>query len=156
MDYDGSEKAIVVFDGYHNSTKDHEHGNRQGLGFTEIEVTENKKVMVSKSQFLLNSENKNGLIKLIIGALQDLLIEGEQATADADTLKVRRAIELSTQGAVNVVANDTDILVLLLHHRTCFKNFVYISDNEKSHDIFHIAAATGEEVHLDSARVLRV
>ena len=79
MDYDGSEKCLVIFDGYNHSTKDHEHRNRQGQGFREIEVTGNKKVMTSKAKFLSNSQNKNGWIKLIIGACQEIGFAGEQA-----------------------------------------------------------------------------
>ena len=141
MDYDGSEKCLVIFDGYNHSTKDHEHRNRQGQGFREIEVTGNNKVMTSKAKFLSNSQNKNGLIKLIIGACQEIGIAGEQAISDADTLITKRAIESSSEGAVNVIANDTDILILLLYHRESFQNFVFLSEGEKSYDIHQIASS---------------
>ena len=141
IDYDRSGKGVVVFDGYCNSTKDHEHGNRQGLGYREVEVTANKKVMISKTKFLLNSKNKDGLIKLIIDACRELGIAGEQALSDADTLITKRAVELSTEGPVNVIANDTDILVLLIYHRQSFKNFVFLTSNEKSYDICQIASS---------------
>ena len=38
--YDKAAQTIVVFDGYHNPTKDH-----------KVEVTANKKVMISRTKF---------------------------------------------------------------------------------------------------------
>ena len=56
----------------------------------------------------------------------------------------KRAIHLSSQGAVNVIANDTDVLILLLHHRTQFKDFIYLTTDKKTHDICGIVAAMTE------------
>ena len=57
---------------------------------------------------------------------------------------VKHAIDLSSKGVVNVIANDTDVLVLLLHHRSQFKDFIYLTTDDKTHDICGIAASMSE------------
>ena len=48
--YDRAEEIKVIFDGYHHSNKDHEHGRRSGKAFSEVEVSWNKRVMTSRKK----------------------------------------------------------------------------------------------------------
>ena len=137
-------EVLVVFDGYASSTKDHEHIRWGYSGMPEVEITRQNRLTLTKDKFLTNFKNKDGLIKLLIQVFAEHGIRCEQATTDADTLIVKRAIDLSSKGAVNVIANDTDVLVLLLHHRTQFEDFIYLTTDDKTHDICGISAAMSE------------
>ena len=87
--------------------------------------------MLTEDKFLKNYRNKDGLVKLLVLVFAENGIRAEQtATADADTLVVKHAINFSSEGAVNVIANDTDVLVLLLHHRTQFEDFIYLTTDD--------------------------
>ena len=110
----------------------------------EVEISRQKHLRLTKDKFLKNFKNKDGLIKLLILVFAENGIRSEQAPADADTLVVKRAIHLSSQGAVNVIANDTDVLILFLHHRTQFKDFIYLTTDKTTHDICGIVAAMTE------------
>ena len=67
--------------------------------------------------FLSNEGNKQQFISLLSRHLE---ADGQvirTSTGDADTLIVAHALRYTSQGkVVNVVTEDTDILVLLMHH----------------------------------------
>ena len=71
----------------------------------------------NQEMFLSNSSNKKQLISLMKHYLEK---DGQTvfvSDGDADTLIVEHALQIARQERnVNVVADDTDILVLLLHH----------------------------------------
>ena len=113
----GSKLFLMAIE-YRSSTKDHEHARRLKNLSRNIEVTENKKVMISRTKFLDNINNKDNLIKLIVRECNKTNIQAEQEEADADTTLVQRAISLTGQGySVIVTADDAYVLVLLLHHQ---------------------------------------
>ena len=69
--------------------------------------------------FLANTTNKNNFITLLGQYVTDMGVAVHQALGDADTLAVVSvALEKALNGQmyVSVLAEDTDILVLLLHH----------------------------------------
>ena len=67
--------------------------------------------------FLANEKNKHQLILLISKYLRDDGQVVHQSTGDADTMTVRCALQYAIEGSeVNVVADDTDVLVLLMYH----------------------------------------
>ena len=71
----------------------------------------------NKEIFLSNESNKGQLIFLLGRYLQADSQIVHNSTGDADTMIVTCALQFASQGQeVNTVADDTDILVLLMHH----------------------------------------
>ncbi len=66
--------------------------------------------------FLVNEKNKNKFILLISKYLRENGQVVHSSTGDADTtMIVQRALQYASEGSdVNVVADDTDVLVLLM------------------------------------------
>jgi len=114
----GSDVA-VVFDGYCNgpSTKDHEHMRRSTKCAADVILDEEKPSHRDQSAFLANENNKEAFVLLLIDHLQAAGITVNQALNDADTLIAETALEIAASvGPVTVVADDTDVLILLIHH----------------------------------------
>jgi 5'-3' exonuclease len=111
--------AVIVFDGYGNgpSIKDTEHARRAAKVSADIAVDELKLAHRDQSAFLANEANKKSFVACL---MQQLLASGyvvKQAFGDADTVIAATALELAeVKGPVTVVADDTDVLVLLVHH----------------------------------------
>lgn len=116
--------SSVVFDGYNTlpNIKDQEH-MRWSLKLGQVtpnrEVNKDMKVIGNQEAFLCNANNKAALINRLSDHLRLHDISVYHAADDADMLIVSVALQCATQSAipVAVVAEDTDILVLLLHHR---------------------------------------
>ena len=70
----------------------------------------------SKDKFLLNGINKTVLIGFIGEALRDVNISVVCCTDDADTSIVKSALDHATENTVEVRAEDSDILIMLVHH----------------------------------------
>ena len=109
--------CTVVFDGYENgpSTNDHENQRRITKSTANITINENMVVHRDLVQFLANS-NKLQLISLL---RKDISAAGhsiKQAPDAADTLKASCALDIASEESVVVVADNTDILILLLYH----------------------------------------
>jgi len=68
--------------------------------------------------FLANTTNKKGFIVLLKQYLEQQGTTVCQAAGDADTLIVSTALKNAVEGSriVVMVAEDTDILVMLLYH----------------------------------------
>ena len=113
--------AFIVFDGYENeTTKSNEHQRRSGHGkmCQNVEIVEYNTVPCSQARFLSNQHNKTQFIKLISKYLKD---DGQDVTncdGDADTKIVSTALHIAsdTSKIVVVVADDTDIAIMLLYH----------------------------------------
>lgn len=111
--------AIVVFDGYCNgpSTKDHEHQRRAKKVAPDIALDMLKASYKDQSAFLSNDNNKAAFVALLMTHLELAGHTVYQAKDDADTLVAEVGLKLASQKqVVAVVANDTDILILLLFH----------------------------------------
>jgi len=111
--------CIIVFDGYGNgpSTKDHEHYRRAKLSAPDIAIDEWKIAHRNQTAFLQNENNKKSFIDLLSIHFLKNNYTTHQACHDADTLIARTALDLaSTNTPVTVVADDTDVLVLLVYH----------------------------------------
>ena len=110
-----------MFDGYDESpsTKDGAHLRRSG-GKTEPEVhfDPTMKLQVKKKNFLANQKNKQRLIHMLENRLERAGCEVHHARGDADLLIVETAISSAQLQDTVVVANDTDILILLIHYKT--------------------------------------
>ena len=71
---------------------------------------------MKKDVFLRNSHNKMELIRILRDRFSLSGISIEQSQGDAGVSIVRKALDFATTKDVNVVADDTDILVLLMYH----------------------------------------
>ena len=109
----------VVFDRYSdkNSRKAQEHHRRTTITSASLEINGNTKVTFNREAFLANTNNKDQLIKLLCARLKEAGFSVMQCEGDADISIVKTGIEYAKVGRnVAVVAEDTDVLVLLMHH----------------------------------------
>ena len=88
-------------------------------------------------RFFSNAKNKHELIKLLSDVFTSNGIEVHVATDDADTMIVSKALNLSLQSEVEIKAEDTDILCLLIHH----DNDIVMTTRSDSHSIGNIVNA---------------
>ncbi|CAM1297738.1 Uncharacterised protein r2_g707 [Pycnogonum litorale] len=68
-----------------------------------------------KEEFLANA-HKQRFINMLGNRLQIVGCEVHHAGGDADLLVVTTAVACAEQGDTVVIADDTDILILLIHH----------------------------------------
>ena len=131
-------QCAVVFDGNEAgpSTEDHEHCRRsvKNRGAVEFIFNEETKVKANQEAFLSNEKNKVRFIKM----LSEFLITGRQTVRnckeDADIEIVKCAIDF-TEHDVNVVAGDTDIVLLLLFHWKPLLHEITFTPEKKSWNI---------------------
>ena len=108
-------ESRVVFDGYGSpSTKDECHLRRQNVvTSTDLEITDDLFVTVSRDRLLNNEANKTKFIKLLTAHLQRAGVPVLQGKGDADSLVNSTAISVEGRNSV-VAGEDTDLLVLLI------------------------------------------
>lgn len=112
---------IVVFDGYRNSasTKCVTHQKRaRGLVVTPDVHLAPTQVFTfgSKQSFLANKTNKQRFIDFLSETLKEHGVSTKHAEGDADLLIVQEAVNMASRKVTHVIAEDTDIFVLLCHH----------------------------------------
>ncbi|ELU10861.1 hypothetical protein CAPTEDRAFT_208385 [Capitella teleta] len=115
----GVQRTHVIFDGYLEgpSTKDVAHLRRsKGIVGQPVNVAPEMLCSMKKEAFLANPQNKAAFIQLLGVQLNAIGITVHYARGDADLLIVCTAIELAKENHVTVVGEDTDLIVLLLHH----------------------------------------
>ena len=82
----------------------------------DVQLIELKEAHVNRV-FLSNEGNKVQFISLLRQYLQ---CDGQavyNSTGDADTMIVANALRIASEGnEINVVADDTDVLIMLMHH----------------------------------------
>ena len=144
--------STVVFDGYGEeaSLKDHEHMRRMAGKKVSQDLTVTPQLTIScdREVFLANEKNKGALIMIMSTEMANHNIVVCQAKDDADTLIVKTAMDLVTSmnTPVVVVAQDTDILVLLCYHRPSNCSNLYLqSDAGGLYDISTIDTVDREE-----------
>jgi len=71
-------------------------------------------ITIHQERFLTNRKNKARFIQGLTGHPQLAGTQVKHAVADADTLLVQTAIELSTNNIIVVVGTDVDLLILLI------------------------------------------
>ena len=111
--------SCIVFDGYMQgaSIKDHEHQRRVIKTCAEIQLGEGMQAHNKQKVFLSNENNKLQFINFLSKYLQADGHSVQNSSGDADTMIVAHAMQYAVQGhKVNVVADDTDVLVLLMYH----------------------------------------
>jgi 5'-3' exonuclease len=134
------ESAVVVFDGYKGSlsTKDHEH-RRRASKFAQVsadcDIEPSTLVAYDQETFLANCRNKCRFIDILIQFLENVNITTRLSRGDADTDVVEVTLQIATRNVSPVVvyAEDTDVLVMLLHHCCSIMSDIYfICDGKKN------------------------
>jgi hypothetical protein len=82
-----------------------------------------------KELFLSNSHNKQAFINMLCEKLNEHDIRYKNAVDDADLLIAQTAVDCALSSEVIVIGEDTDLLVLLIHHvnQQC-KRVIFKSD----------------------------
>ena len=119
--------CCVLFDGYeYDSTKDHEYKcHETGKLSASIVIAENAQVHGDQQAFFSNEKNKTNLISLLTTHPRGIGHHVEVSRGDADTtLIVSSALEFAWNvQTVTVVAEDTDVLIMLVYHwRNCMED----------------------------------
>jgi len=130
----------VVFDGYPTapSTKDHEHKRRQSKASKiapRVNLEATKQVMFEREQFMANTQNKSDFVSMLIQSFRSYGILTYQSVGDADIDIVSIAIECASSGngPVTVYCDDTDVLSMLLYHRSDhMAEIFFLSDGKKN------------------------
>ena len=113
--FPGPEETFIIFDGYlQPSTKDKVHGIRNPIASLEVDVAFDNVVDCKQELLLSNPINKHKFIGLLMEGLEEGLYHESQCVADADSYFVQQAMELSESSHVCVVAENTDILIMIL------------------------------------------
>lgn len=88
---------------------------------------------VNQETFLSNEGNKAQFILLLSRYLESDAQTVHNSTGDADTMIVACALQMAMEGnkEVYVVADDTDVLILLMHHWTEAMADVYFLSEPK-------------------------
>ena len=108
--------TVVVFDGYENLTNDHTHRRHQKQFCHDIRLREDMIPYTTKEKFLSNSSNKSALVSMISTKLSVSNISSICCRDDADTTTLKESLQYSLLGNVGVVAEDVDILIIMIHH----------------------------------------
>lgn len=121
----------VVFDGYESATtKSQEHLRRNAVPMSAfVSIKENNEVPYTQDRYLSLKENKAEFIKFLSCCFRNAQVKVINCSGDADSEIVKEAINQASdriQGAaVVVVADDTDIAVMLLYHWKDWMNDIY-------------------------------
>lgn len=131
-------KAHIVFDGYSlESTKSVERTrrSRRGKACPNITVSDSHTIPSSQDAFLANNYNKEQLVEALSIHLRSSGQDVFQCPEDADTKIVATSLELaagSTNKPIVVVADDTDIAVMLLYHwRDTFDKIIFYQEKNR-------------------------
>ena len=125
---------MVVFDGYKEfTTKDMTHKRRlKGKKGVSITFSLDMNLTVTKEVFLSDSKNKQQFIDFLGTKLTNQGCQVFYDKADADLLIVQKAIESASSMDTVLIGDDTDLLVLLLHHLPQHgKDIFFASDCKK-------------------------
>ena len=148
-------EVTVVFDGYGAgpSIKDNTHHRRGEIrNYPVVNVTKETEFEGKKEEFLSRGTNKHHLISLISEELRQMGCVVIQADGDADVDITMAAVNAASTHSTTLIGEDTDLLVLLLHHTPPDSKPLYFrSDNEtrstaKVYDINHIKHLLGSDL----------
>ena len=140
----------VIFDGYGtSSTKDHEHLRRYSVPLSSfVTIRDSHTVPYNQKQYFSLSKNKAELIKYLTKKFNENGIQCKICPGDADVDIVRSALcqaEISPFPVV-VVADDTDIAVLLLYHWKQHMSDVYLLQESKNQ--WRKISKSQSEIHI--------
>lgn len=111
--------TVIVFDGYKEepTIKDATQLRRTGVTpSVTVHFSGDMIIQSKKDQFLNNKENKQRFLVYLSDKLERAGCITDHAKHDADVLIVQTAIASARTKDTVLVGDDTDLLVLLLHH----------------------------------------
>ena len=115
-----ADNLVVIFDGYNDeSIKSHEHMRINLIPQScNVQVLAENKVPFTQDRFLSNIENKSSFVKFLPRKLQEWNVDVINCHGDADATIVKSAMHYAQQSSetIVIVADDTDIAVMLVHH----------------------------------------
>jgi len=111
-----TQKITVVFDGYNNSPKDHDHIKRTKNSCCDVQIQPIMMHSIPRAKFLDNTHIKNGIIHLLSSAFQKHQISVELCDNDADTWIVKAALAAAKDDSVNFM-NDCYVDFISLFFR---------------------------------------
>ena len=117
------ESVIIIFDGYNQELR----RRTSQVTAAGVVLTSDMTLTTTREVFLRNTRNKDQLIKALLVQLKELDFLTYQSEGDADTFIVERVLQEATHSTADVVAEDTDILILLIHHWDSSKNDVFFN-----------------------------
>ena len=126
-------KAVVVFDGYREfTTKDMTHKRcLKGKKGVSITFSLDMNLTVTKEAFLCDPKNKQRFIDFLGTKLTNQGCQVFYDQADADLLIVQKTIESASSMDTVLIGDDTDLLVLLLHHLPQQNKDVFFASDRK-------------------------
>ncbi|GFO27369.1 hypothetical protein PoB_005387400 [Plakobranchus ocellatus] len=128
-------KPRIVFGGYNDgpSTKDATH-LRRSCGVVGPTIRFNPEMVCSarKEHFLANPDNKQEFVQYLSDVLEKDGCQVLHAQGDADTLIVRTAVSYAINKTTVVIGEDTDLLVLLLHHADLRSRLLRLKSRSKT------------------------
>ena len=113
---------IIVFDGYAPSTKDTTHWKKSGTFFQIVDIKNKNPCTSHWSKFFSNFINKANFLKFLAEKLEKNFFNIIQWPRDTDTTIVKTALTAAKDSPVHALADDTDILSLLIYHMTNGQN----------------------------------
>ena len=126
--------AAIVFDGYNDdpTTKDATHLRRTGdcVGVT-VHFASGMMITSKKDEFLNNKANKQRFIHYLSDNLERAGCRVDHAKDDADVLIVLTAVASARHKETVLIGDDTDLLVLLLHHADMDAHEVFLKSEPK-------------------------
>ena len=128
-------EAVVVFDGYKEfTTKDMTHKRSlKGKKGVSVTFSLDMSLSVTKEAFLSDPKNKQQFIDFLGTKLTNQGSHVFHDQADADLFIVQKAIESAESMDTVFIGDDTDLLVVLLHHMPPHsKNIFFASDCKKN------------------------
>ena len=107
---------IVVSDGYLQETTKTVTHQRRGQSSAKVRIDLDLPLKMDKKVFLQNKSNKQAFINLLSDEMREQNITTFRAEDDTDLLIVQVAVNMAKYKTTFVIAEDTDVLVLLCHH----------------------------------------
>ena len=151
------EGTTVVYDGYDGkpSTKDTTHVRRtKGKQGIAVHFTGEMRLNMKKTDFLTNLDNKQRFLEMLAIKMNEAKLQAIQSSGDVDLLIVQTAITSAATRPTVVIGEDTDLLILLLHHVNEDCQRIFFTSEQKSRskgptklwDIKHVKSMLGQEV----------
>ena len=126
-------RCIVVFDGYYDgpSVTDTTHLRRGSTNAVAVHCDLLSTFTVKKDVFLRNNQNKQCLINMLSEKLKEVGCNTIHAAGDADVTIALSAVSAAANRETVVIADDTDVLVLLCHHGNRCKGKIFLQPEPK-------------------------
>ena len=121
--------AVVVFDGYERGPST----IRETQAYSSISVQRSilNELTTKKKSFLANSKEKQKFVYFIGSELDKTGIKVQHSASDVDCNVVSTACTMAKRRSVTIVGDDTDLLVLMLHHLSPSDHDIFLQTASK-------------------------